>query len=159
MQIEFDVKMTTGKMYDYMLYHMFTSFQGILGEAIGVMLVAAFVASGKWVYLVAGVVVMLYLPVALYMNAKKQVLLNPAFKDILHYTLTEEGITIRVGEEEESQAWKDMRKAVSTGKSIFIYTSKRGASIFPKEDLGEQKMAVIEMISTHMEPKKVNIKG
>ena len=53
MQIEFDVKMTTGKMYDYMLYHMFTSFQGILGEAIGVMLVAAFVASGKWVYLVA----------------------------------------------------------------------------------------------------------
>lgn len=159
MQIEFDVKMTTNKMYDYMLYHTFTSFQGILGEAIGVLLIAAFVASGKWLYLIAGIIVVLYLPIALYMNAKKQILLSPVFKETLHYTLSEEGIKIKVGEEEESQAWKDLRKAVSTGKSIIIYTSKRSASIFPKSDLGEKKMAVIEMISTHMDPKKVNIRG
>ena len=86
-------------------------------------------------------------------------LLSPAFKETLHYTLTEEGITIRVGEEEESQKWEDMRKAVSTGKSIIVYTSKQNASIFPKADLGNQKMAVIEMISKHMNPKNVNIRG
>ncbi len=159
MQIQFDVKMTTGKMYDYMLHHTFTSFQGILGEAVGVLLIAAFVASGKWLYLIAGVTVVLYLPVALYMNAKKQILLSPVFKEVLHYTLTEEGITIRVGDEEDSQEWKDMCKAISTGKSIIVYTSKRNASIFPKSDLGDQKMAVIEMISRHMDPKKVNIRG
>lgn len=159
MQIQFDVKMTTGKMYDYMLHHTFTSFQGILGEAVGVLLIAAFVASGKWLYLIAGVIVVLYLPVALYMNAKKQILLSPVFKEVLHYTLTEEGITIRVGDEEDSQEWKDMCKAISTGKSIIVYTSKRNASIFPKSDLGDQKMAVIEMISRHMDPKKVNIRG
>lgn len=159
MQVEFDVKMTINKMYDYMLYHTFTSFQGILGEAVGVLLIAAFAASGKWLYLIAGIVVVLYLPIALYMNAKKQVLLSPVFKETLHYVLNDEGLTVKVGEEEDSQAWKDMYKAVSTGKSIIVYTSKRCASIFPKSDLGDQRMAVIEMISTHMEPKKVNIKG
>ncbi len=159
MQVEVDVKMTTNKLYDYMLYHTFTSFQGILGEAVGVLLIAAFAASGKWLYLIVGIIVVLYLPAALYMNAKKQMLLSPAFKETLHYTLTEEGITIRVGEEEESQKWEDMRKAVSTGKSIIVYTSKQNASIFPKADLGNQKMAVIEMISKHMNPKNVNIRG
>lgn len=159
MQIEFDVKMTTNKMYDYMLHHTFTSFQGIIGEAVGILLIAAFAASGKWLYLAAGIVVVLYLPVALYMNAKKQILLSPVFKETLHYTLTEEGIAIRVGEEEDFQEWKNMCKAISTGKSIIVYTSKRSASIFPKSDLGNQKLAVIEMISKHMDPKKVNIRG
>ena len=53
MQVEFDVKMTTAKMYDYMLFHMFTSFQGILGESMGVILIGAFVLSGKCIYLIA----------------------------------------------------------------------------------------------------------
>ncbi|NLG05211.1 MAG: YcxB family protein [Clostridia bacterium] len=159
MQVEFDVKMTTRKMYDYMLYHMFTSFQGILGESIGVLLIGAFILSGKWIYLITGVIVLFYLPVALYMNAKKQVLLNPAFKEVLHYTLDDNGITITVGDSSESQKWEDMRKAVSTNRSIIVYTSKVGASIFPKEDMGSQCLNVIEMISTHMNPKKVNIRN
>lgn len=159
MQVEFDVKMTTAKMYDYMLFHMFTSFQGILGESMGVILIGAFVLSGKWIYLIAGLIVLFYLPVALYMNAKKQVLLNPAFKDVLHYKLDGEGITITVGESSESQKWEDMRKAVSTNRSIIVYTSKVGASIFPKEDMGAECAHVIEMISTHMNPKKVNIRN
>ena len=52
-----------------------------------------------------------------------------------------------------------MVKAVSTVNSIIVYTTKTNACIFPKKDLGEQKDKVIEMISTHMPPKKVKIRG
>ena len=66
MSAEFDVKMTTGKMYDYMLRHTFTSFSGIVGELLGVLLVVGFFMYGNGVYLVAGATCVFYQPVALY---------------------------------------------------------------------------------------------
>lgn len=159
MKIEFDVKMTTSKMYDYMIMHTMKSFSGILGEVVGILLIACFFTTYKWMYLVAGIVVVFYLPVAVLFNAKKQVTLNPVFKKNLHYTLDDEGITITVGEDSDSQKWTDMHKAVSTFKSIIIYTNKINACIFPKEDMGEKLPDVIRMISTHMDPKKVSIRN
>ena len=58
----------------------------------------------------------------------------------------------------EKMAWENMVRAVSTPKSIVVYTTAVNACIFPKKDLGERKYKVIEMISTHMSPKKVNVK-
>ena len=158
MKIEFDVQMTTSKMYDYMLYHTFRSFSGIMGEVVGIMLIACYFAAGKPLYLIAGIIVVLYLPVALFMNAKKQVSLNPVFKIPLHYILDEEGITVTSGENSDSQKWSDMHKAVSSGKSIIIYTNRINACIFPKADLGDKLPDVIKMISTHMDPKRVVIR-
>ena len=158
MKIDFDVKMTTSKMYDYMLYHTFRSFAGIMGEVVGIMLIACFFAAHKPLYLIAGIIVVFYLPVSLYINAKKQVMLNSVFKKPLHYTLDEEGITVASGDATDSQKWTDMHKAVSTGKSIIIYTNKINACIFPKADLGEKLPDVIRMISTHMDPKRVTIR-
>ena len=158
MKIEFDVQMTVSKMYDYMLYHTFRSFSGIMGEVVGIMLIACYFASHKILYLLAGIVVVLYLPIALYINAKKQVMLNPVFKTPLHYILDEEGITVSSGDATDSQKWSDMHKAVSTGKSLIIYTNKINACIFPKSDLGNKLADVIKMISTHMDAKKVVIR-
>ncbi len=158
MKIEFDVHMTVSAMYDYMLYHTMHSFTGILGEFIGIFLIAGFIFSKQPIYLIAGIVVVFYLPVSLYINAKRQVMLNPVFKNPIHFTLDEEGITVSVLEQSESQKWEDMRKAVSTGRSIIIYTNKINASIFPKVDLAEKLPDVIKMISTHMDAKKVFIR-
>lgn len=158
MNLEFDVQMTTSKMYDYMLYHTFHSFSGIMGEVVGIMLIACFFAAHKPLYLIAGIVVVLYLPIALFLNAKKQVTLNPVFKTPLHYCLNDEGITVQSGDATDSQKWEDMYKAVSTGKSIVIYTNKINACIFPKEDLGAKLPDAIKIISTHMDPKRVTIR-
>ena len=72
--------------------------------------------------------------------------------------IKEEGIEVSQDDIVELQSWKDMQKAVSTGKSIIVYTSKTTASIFPKKDLGDKKDAIIKMISTHMPPNKVKIR-
>ncbi len=84
---------------------------------------------------------------------------NPSFKNPLHYKLTEEGIEVSQGDAADSQKWEDMHKAVSTGRSIVVYTSRINACIFPKKDIGEDKYKVIEMISTHMPPGKVKIRS
>ena len=162
MKIEFDVNMTAGKMYDYMLRHTLTSFSGIIGEVLGVVITAGFFTIDeprKWLYLIFGLLVLFYQPVALYVRAKKQVSSNEVFKQPLHYVLDEKGITVQSGENADSLEWDKMYKAVSTMKSIILYTTRINACIFPKEDLGMKKDDVIKMICTHMDPKQVNIKG
>ncbi len=158
MSVEFDVKMTTGKMYDYMLRHTFTSFAGIIGELLGFVLVAGYFMYGQWIYLVAGIVCVFYQPVALYLRARRQVGSNEVFKEPLHYRLDDTGITVKSGEVEDRLPWEKMYRAVSTTRSVILYTNRINACIFPKEDMGDVKDEVIRIISSHMDPKQVNIR-
>ena len=158
MSVEFDVKITTGTMYDYMLRHTFTSFAGIVGEVLGLVLVAGFFVTGQWVYLIAGLICVFYQPVSLYFRAKRQVRDNRSFDGPLHYRLDDEGITVKSGDDTDSLPWDRMYKAVSTTRSVILYTGRVNACIFPKDDLGDKKDDVIAVISAHMDPKQVNIR-
>ena len=137
---EVDVHMNTSVLYDYMLRHTYTSPGGLIATMI------------------AGIVIILYLPWNLYLSAKRQALTNEAFKKPLHYIFTKEGIYVSQGDQVEMQHWENMPQAVATGKSIIIYTSKVNASIFPRADLAENTVTVIELICRYMDPKKVKIR-
>lgn len=158
MELEFDVKMTPMGLYDYLLYHTYTGLSGLIGTLVGVFLVMAFFATKYPIYLIAGIVIILYLPLNLLLKANQQIQGNAAFKQPFHYKMTDEGVSVSQGETEESISWENCYKAVSTRSSIILYTSKVTASIFPRKDLGQKQEALIEMISTHMEPKKVKIR-
>lgn len=158
MELEIDVKVTSSDLYDYLLYHTYTGLSGMLGTLVGVFLIMAFISTQYIIYLIAGVVLIAYMPCSLFLKAKQQAVNNPVFKEPLHYKMTEDGISVSQGENEETQSWESCVKAVSTGRSIILYTSKTTASIFPKRDLGDKKATLIQMISTHMPPKKVKIR-
>lgn len=159
MNLEFDVKITTGVLYDYMIHHTYTGLSGIFGTMVGILILVAYFTQGAVIYLIAGGVILGYIPVSLYLRAKTQAVTNAAFKKPLHYMLTEEGMEVSQGGEAQIQLWENMVKAVSTRSSIIVYTSTVNASIFPRKDLGEQTVAVIQHISTHMPPNKVKIRG
>ncbi len=156
--VEFDVTIKSGDLYDYMMRHTYYSMSGILGNGVGAIMVVAGAMKEQWIFVILGMVLLLYLPYTLWIKSKQQVLRNPAFEKPLHYVLDEEGITVSQGEESQTQKWEDMYKAISTNRSIIIYTSKVNACIFPKRDLEDRNMHVIQMISTHMDASKVKIK-
>ena len=155
--VEVDVKICAGDLYDYLLMHTYSGTSGLLGGCFGALLVVIALMKGQWTLFAAGAVVLLYLPWTLFVRSRKQAL-NPVFQKTLHYRLDGEGISVSQDGEEQKQSWDQMVKAVSTGRSIIVYTSKVHATIFPKRDLSDRKEAVIEMISTHMPPDKVKIK-
>lgn len=159
MELEFDVKVNSKVLYDYMLHHTYGSFQGVLGTAVGALMLIGFAITKYVIWLIAGIVLLAYLPWSLFLRSKQQMLNTPAFKERLHYRMTEQGVEISQGETKEFQKWEHMYKATSTGKSIILYTSAVNACIFPREDLKGNEVAVIEMISKHMPPKKVKIKA
>ena len=159
MELEFDVKVDSKVLYDYMLHHTYGSFQGVLGTGVGALMLVGFAVTGYVIWLIAGIVLLAYLPWSLFLKSKQQMLSTPAFKKPLHYRMTEDGVEISQGEAKEFQKWEHMTKATSTGKSIILYTSPVNASIFPRADLKDKEVAVIEMISTHLPPNKVKIKA
>lgn len=157
--INLTVKIEAGDLYDYMLMHSYNSPAGLLGSTFGAVLIIFAFATRQWIFVVLGLVMLLYLPWTLFIKSRRQILANPSFQEPLRYTLDEEGLTVSQGEAQEKMGWEDMHKAVSTGRSIILYTSPVNATIFPKKQLGEDRMAVVEMISTHMPPKKVKIRS
>lgn len=156
--IEFDVQIKAGDLYDYMLRHTYNGFSGIFGSLVGALMVVGGVLANGVLLMIAGVVLLCYLPWTLFLKSRQQMLANPAFKQPLHYVLDEEGIEVSQGEEIQRQQWGDIWKVVSTGKSIIVYTSKVNACIFPKRDLKDRTSQVIQVLSTHLPASKVKIR-
>lgn len=155
---EVDVHINTSALYDYFLRHVYTTFSGMLGTVIGILMLTFYFVKGvSIIYLICGIIIILYLPWSLYLTARRQAL-QETFKNPLHYAFYENGVEVSQGEVRQRQSWEDMLKAVSTSKSIILYTGKNSASIFPRKDLGDNAMGLIRIISTHMDPKKVKIK-
>ena len=159
MKVEFDVQITAADLYDYMLAHTYSGFSGLFGSIVGALFIVWYFAMGTQLYyLAAGVIILIYTPCSLYMSAKKQAATNEFFKKPLHYTLTDEGVTVTQEDYEMFHEWNIIYKAKSTNRSLLLYTSKVNAWIFPRKALGKDKDAVIQLISNHVSPSKINIK-
>ncbi|MCD7835674.1 MAG: YcxB family protein [Lachnospiraceae bacterium] len=157
--VELDIKIESGDLYDYNLRHAYNSPAGLMGSVLGAIMIISGAVTSTWISLIGGIILLAYLPWTLFIKSKQQALSNPVFKEPLHYVLDDEGITISQGEVTTTQKWDEMLKAVSTSRSIIVYTSKVNATIFPKQQLGDKKALVIEVISTHMPTNKVKIRG
>lgn len=158
MELRFDVKMTVSALYDYNMHYAYTGTSGIVGTAVGALFLVLFAAYMNPYYLIAGIVIIIYTPLTLYLRSAKLIKLNPMFRNTIHYCMDEEGVTISQNDEEIKVEWNQMYRAQSTNQSLLLYTGPKSAWIFPKKDLGEKRYEVIEMISTHMAPDKVRIK-
>ncbi|MCR5509132.1 MAG: YcxB family protein [Lachnospiraceae bacterium] len=157
MKVEVDVNMTTGVMYDYMMYHTLTGAQFYMALFAGVMLVAVFCINSQPLYLIAGIAAIAYLPVERYIQAKKQVGLNPVFKETIHYVLDDEKISVDVLNEHNEAEWDSVIKVRSTGKSLILYTSRVAATILPKESLGADYEKAVELIKKGVPAERVRI--
>lgn len=156
--IKFDVKMTTPVMYDYMMYHTITGIQFWMAEAIGIMLIVMFCVNHNLLYIIAGLAVLVYLPIERYIQAGKQVALNPVFKETLHYSLDAEKMTIDVLDEHMEAQWEQVVKVRSTRKSLILYTNRVTATIFPREALGADYDKAVELIRNGVPSDRIKIR-
>lgn len=164
MTIKFDVKMTRNVMFDFMVHTAYTSLNGILGVVFGgVVLVLGIQKTIEGAYNMAAAfflfagIFLVGNPINMWTRSKVQVEKSPMFQKPITYELTEEGVKVSQDDQSIVNEWKEFRCAVSTRKSVILYVTKVRALIFPREALGEQYTAAVEMIHTHMPPKKVRI--
>ncbi len=159
-QVSFEVNMNSRILYDYLINHAYSGASGIIGSCFGTLGIIVFIRYGSQalIYLILGILLILYLPVSLRLKASQMMNLVESFKKPLGYVLDEKGITVSQGDETQSIEWDKCTKAVSTKVSIVLYTGKNNASIFPRKQLEDKLPALISVIAENMEPSKVKIK-
>lgn len=165
MSVKFEVKMTDKIMYDFMLYHNYSSIGGLLSAIVGCFALGfgihdMIVGDALWampMFVIAAILVIMP-PISMRSKAKMQVKVTPMFKKPLSYEMNEEGVLVSQEELQTLNKWEDFTKAASTNRSIILYLSRVRAIVFPKEALGEQYEEVMKMIHTHIPPKKVKIR-
>ena len=161
MSVKMDVQMTPRAMYDFLLYHTYSHLSGLIGAIFGVVVLGLGIramAQGDYtagmMFFFFAAVFLVMTPLTLKSKAKAQVKATPRFQKPITYELTEEGITISQEDQQTEGKWEEFQKAVSTNRTLILYITRVRALVFPKEALGEQYTAAVQMISTHMAPAK-----
>ena len=182
MKTEFDIKMTVGGMYRFLMYHAYHSFAGIFSIVAGLALIGFYIWNGGgfelrnlW-NLVFGVLFLLYEPITLHSQAVKHVKLNFVYKHPLHYTLSEEGIAVRqaklqggmdaeqyveslMGPKPTVAAWDSVLLVRENAKSILVYTGKKNACIWFKDQLGAQETEIREILKKYVPADKLKLRA
>ena len=132
--IEFDVELTAKDLYRFSMRHTYSGVSGIFGVVISL---------ACWIILAVRFGAL----DTLYGKSAAQAKQNKDINASLHYTLSEEQITVSQGEQEACVKWYDVRKCIYTAKALYLYMSPVRAFIFPADQCGdsfEQIRACVE---------------
>lgn len=164
-KIELDVKMTFEDMYRFNLYHAYHTSQGILSVVLGVMLVLISVLS--WgdanvaynvLYLLAAVLIVVYVPVNLRSRVKKQMKNTEVYQQPIHYAFDENGITTSFADQSVTMPWKQLYKIVSTKHLVLLYGGRIRANVIPRNQLGDSYQPLYEMAKSQMDSYRFKMK-
>lgn len=162
MSVQFEIKLSEDHMYEFLLKHYYTHVGGILTTAAGVAsaLLAAFflyqldfTKGGVWVM---SAFIFLYVNRKTLKNkAKIQVKESDMINKPLHCELAESGVIVRRDGETVTNPWEDFTKVYTTKHVVILYVGRVRAFIFPKEQIGEQYQAAVEIIREHIPHRKI----
>ncbi len=156
--IEFDVNIDSNILYDYLINHAYTGTSGLIGTCMGAIGIIVFLCTHYTLYLIFGMVLIVYLPINLKFRSAQIVQYNDVYKKPFHYKFDKDGITVSQDDQATTAGWDSVTKVVSTKQSIVVYTGKNNGSILPRKQLGDELPAVISVIAEYVEPSKMRIK-
>lgn len=163
-EIKFEVNMKTKNMFAFLVNHTYSTFSGIFGVLLSlgalVMLITTYQDGDDTKIVVLVIVSLLFTivnPILLFIKAKKQVLLNPMYKNPIEYVFCTEGIKVTQGDQEGVLHWADMQQIKETKTILIIYTTKIHAFIFPLDAIGNQLDKVHELMAEQLKESSARI--
>lgn len=160
-----ETKIDDKNMFEFMFNHTYKSVMGIVGVLISILAVVALIVYGKdydltkkLLFVFIALLFTVINPISLYFKSKKQVKMNDSFHHPLCYTLSDNGIDVKQGEQSLHINWEDIIKIISTKNIVVIYISAINAFIFPKEQLGDDFSKFKEIIIDNYKNGRVSIK-
>ena len=163
--INFEIHVTKKDLSNFMIYHNYHSLQGIIGLFISaaalVLLLVRFKDLDLTKLVILGFLVLAFTvltPLLLMNKARTQVKRNQSFRKPIVYELSDTGFALSQGEAHVDIEWRNVYKVVSTGRSVVVYISTVRAFIWPIEQLGNQYGSIMEILKSHLEPRKIKLK-
>ena len=168
MPIEFDIKLKSKDMFRFNMYQTYTGFSGLSSILFSVLLFGlagyTFYTSGGealskiLIYIFAGILLLVYMPVTLWMRSRQSLKASPVLSNPLHYHVDKDGITVTQGESSGVLAWKQIYKMVSTKHLVLIYSNRINAYVIPRSQLGEQYIPLAKLATDKLPKFRVKMK-
>ena len=161
MKLEFDVKVTEKDLYSFNIEQAYKGSQGVISLLFAVLLAAAAVLSAQKgnteyvvLYIIVGILVLLYVPFSLKMIMKT----NDVFSKPVHFEVDEKNIKVSQGEEMAQLPWEQVYRFVANDKRILIFSNRKNAYILSKEQLGDSYEPLKELAGSTLEKYRLKIK-
>ena len=165
MPLKFDITLTAEDMYRFNMYQTYSGFHGWFSIAFSILIfVVAGVTRGKIeaaytaLYIVFGIVFLVYPPVSLYLRSKRTLAMSEVLRGTLHYEVDEEGLHVSQKEESALLPWEQIYKMVATKHNVLVYSSRKNAYVIPREQLGENYQALSNLAKEKLEKFRVKMK-
>lgn len=160
-EVEFDIRLTTGELYEFSMRHTYSGLSGVAGLVIsfGSLLICAFDYKHMETIAIAALIVIGLLftviqPAMLYGKAKVQVKKNESINTSLHYRLSEDGIEVSQGEQKALVKWYEVRKRKLVKNAMYLYMSPIRAFIFPRSQCGGHFDDAVTLVKDMMDKYK-----
>lgn len=160
-----EVQITAKDMFRFQLYHNYSRVSGYLGVLLGLVVfglgiwdIATGNVSDSFIWIVMGLVILIYPIQSMKSKAKRQIQRVEMFHYPVEYEFTENGFIARQGEVEVTNEWDAIEKVVGTKRYLYFYMSKVRAIIFPKESIGTEYEAIMALVREHMPKEAVKVK-
>lgn len=165
MKLEFDVKVTEKDLYSFNMEQAYKGSQGILSILLAILLTATAVMSMQKgqalysvLYIVIGIVILLYVPISLKGRVRLVLKTNEVLKKPLHFEVDDIAINVSQGEETAQLPWELVYKFVANEKRILVFSNRKNAYILPKEQLGSSFEELKEMAKRNLEKYRLKVK-
>lgn len=120
MKLGFDVKVTEKDLYSFNIEQAYKGSQGVISLLFAVLLAAAAVLSAQKgnteyvvLYIIVGILVLLYVPFSLKGRVKMIMKTNEVFSKPLHFEIDEKNINVSQGEEMAQLPWEQVYRFVA----------------------------------------------
>jgi hypothetical protein len=165
MEVSFDVQLTSQDLFRFNMYQTYTTSQGPVSILISILV---FVMGGislrggstgyGVMYLIIGVVFLIYIPVTLWSRAGHTMKTNAVLSGTLHYDISDAGIRVTQNGDSGVLEWNQIYKMVSNKKHILIYSNRVNAYIVPREQIGDGYAALQEIAGKNLEKHRIRLK-
>ena len=143
------IQMKTAYMFDFLYWHSYSGFMGVVNYGFSLIALAALLAGfgkGNTMATVALTVLALLFtvinPLLLLQKAAKQIKRTPMFQKPIEYTFDEKGFTVTQENESATAEWTDVVLVRETKKTLVLYLGAANAIVLPKEECGEAMAGV-----------------
>lgn len=152
MKAEFDVKLTTGDLYRFLMHNTYRKIIGIVWLVFSAAVIVVVVLTWGQIQLLQSILLLvlasLYTiinPIMLLFRAHRQIKNTPSFRKPLHYVVDEEGITVSQDDACETTPWSNMWKAVKYGNQYVVYVTNIRVFNIPIRCLQDQTETLKEL--------------
>ena len=151
-EIKFKIALKVNDLYYFMMHHYYSKPAGIIGLVLSIGSLVLLItrwnvtdATAKMLYfIIALLFTVIYLllrrviTLMLLTKAKAQIQRNKSLGGGLEYILSDEHLSVCLGEERADVGWNQIIRVKDNGRELLVYMTAARAYIWPKDQLGEQ---------------------